>query len=120
REHAEQEERARHGVVDALHDQRRSPLRVEPVAYVRRAAPAIEALLSPLQDRIAANDPLFVPALVRTPAMRLARMFALAYRGRARVHRHPLEDVGVLALRALRIGFAEFLLADGAQVVEEH
>src|SRR3989442_1523924 len=47
-------------------------------------------------------------------------MLALAHRGRARHHRHPLVHVGVLRLRALGIRFTVQPLADRAEVVEEH
>src|SRR4030081_3344670 len=36
------------------------------------------------------------------------------------MHRDPLEDVGVFALRARGIGRAISLLTEGAEVVEEH
>src|SRR5262249_34885986 len=73
----------------------------------------------PLQDGVAAHDALLVAAFVGTPAMH-AGVLALAHRGRARIHGDPLEHVGVLGLRSLWIGLAMFLLADGAQVIEEH
>src|SRR3989442_3800917 len=47
-------------------------------------------------------------------------MLALAHRGRARHHRHPLVHVGVLRLRALGIRFTVQPLADRAEVVKEH
>src|SRR2546428_6766842 len=47
-------------------------------------------------------------------------MLALAHRGRARHHRHPLVHVGVLRLRALGIRFTVQALADRTEVIEEH
>src|SRR3989442_3638807 len=47
-------------------------------------------------------------------------MLALAHRGRARDHRHPLVHVGVLRLRALGIRFTVQALADRTEVIEEH
>src|SRR5437899_10828858 len=47
-------------------------------------------------------------------------VLALADRRRARVKSDPFVDVGVFRLRALGIRFFVQLLADGAEVTEEH
>src|SRR5579859_1217140 len=118
-EDAQQEIRPRRRVVRALDDQRRPPLRREAVAHARLRHAGLEALLVPLQHGVAAHQALLLAALVRTPHVG-AGMLALAHgRGRG-VHRHPLVDVGVLRLRALRVRLAVEFPADGAQVVEEH
>src|SRR5712691_7724200 len=79
----------------------------------------VEALFVPLQHRVAAHHALFVATLVRAPPMR-ALMLPLADRGRAGVKSDPFVDVGVLGLRTLGIRFFVQLLADGAEVIEEH
>src|SRR5438046_2264423 len=64
----------------------------------------VEALFVPLQHGVAADDALFVASFIGTPAMD-GRVLPLADRGRARVERHPLVDIGVIRLSALGIRF---------------
>src|SRR2546428_390284 len=98
---------------------RSSAGRIERFADVGLPLCEVEALLVPLQHRVAAHHALFVATLVRAPQMR-ALMLPLADRGRAGVKSDPFVDIGVLGLRTLGIRFFVQLLADGAEVIEEH
>src|SRR5206468_9461413 len=119
REDAEQQVGAGDRVLGALDHERGSPGRIELLTDAGLALSDVESVLVPLQHGVAAHDTLLVAALVGPPAMRVG-MLALADRGRARMHRHPLVDVGVLALSAGGICGAIAFLSERTEVVEEH
>src|SRR2546422_7216164 len=119
REDTEQQIRPGGGIVGSLDDERRSPRRIERFTAVGLPLCEVEALFVPLQHRVAAHHALLVATLVWAPPMR-ALMLPLADRGRAGVKSDPFVDIGVLGLRTLGIRFFVQLLADGAEVIEEH
>src|SRR2546430_12296993 len=84
RKDPQQKVRAGGRVVRALHDERRSPARIEALADVRLCLRELEALFVPLQNGVAADDALLVPAFVRTPAV-LGGMLSLTDRRRTGV-----------------------------------
>jgi len=107
------------GILRALQHEGGTPARIERLADRGLARGEIEALPVPLQHGVAANDPLLLGRVIRPPLVGTG-MLTLAHRRRTRVHRDPLEDVGVLALRTLGIRFSMKLRPTRAEVIEEH